>query len=274
MPARPLSADRPSAALQRRALLVAGLALPALPARAQQARPGVVRLSEGQFRAGAGRITFSEVPRGTRNPVYTPEMYGGRPNDPTVRFGGYLLGRRLGGFGECPRGAAATGCLAGTPRMPLQIDPDAPPAFTAFDDTPSIRDVQISGSPLWNGPIAILFSRDIAGVGLLGGWFDAAGGTAITVYDRQGMSLGRAENRTEGREFLALATADLGQRIAALEFHLVGREPGGFGIDNIRFGDSEQVDVPGVTPPRPPEPQRAPPPPPPPPLPPLPPLLL
>lgn len=263
MPAPTPRPDRYPAALRRRYLLAAGLALAALPARAQQAGPGVVRLTERQFRPGAGRITFSEVPQGTRNPVYTPQMYGGQPTDPTVRFGGYLAGRRLGSFGECPRGAAPTGCLAGSPRVPLQLDPAAPPAFTAVDQMPTGPEVQLSGSPRWNGPIAILFSRDIAGVGLVGGFFNAAAGTAITVYDRRGQTLGRTENRGEGREFLALATADLSQRIAALEFHLVGREPSGFGIDNIRFGDSDQVDVPGVTTPRPPEPP-----------PPLPPLLL
>ncbi len=247
----PFMVDSQSATLGRRTLLAASLTLSAFAAHAQQARPGVVRLSESQFRAGAGRITFSEVPQNTRNPVYTPQMYGGRPNEPTVHFGGYLAGRRLGRGDECPRGAAPTGCLAGSPRQPLQLDPNAPPTFATFDGTAGISDVQLSGSPKWNGPIAILFSRDIAGVGLMGGWFDAAESTAITVYDREGAILGRALNRGVGREFLALATADLVQRIAALEFHLVGREPAGFGIDDVRFGNSEQVEVPGVTPPRP-----------------------
>jgi len=258
--------------LARRGLLGALFALPFGAARAQPASQ-VVRLNESQFRPGAGRITFSEVPRRTRNPVYSPAMYGGRPNDPTIRFGGYLMGRRLGNSGECPQGAAPTGCLAGSPRVPLAIDPDAPPTFTAYDSAPGVNDVQLSGSPLWSGPIAILFDRDVAAVGLHGGFFDSPQGTAITVYDRRGRSLGRAENRSMGREFLALATSDLSERIAALEFHLVGREPSGFGIDNIRFGDSEQVDVPGVRPPvR--EPPPAPRPPPPTPPAPLPPLLL
>ncbi len=174
-------------------------------------------------------------------------MYGGRLSDPTVRFGGHLAGRRLGRPQECPRGAAPTGCLAGAPQLPLDLDPNAPAAFTDSDD----GEIQLSGSPKWNGPIAVLFSRDVAGIGLVGGYFDAAASTAITVYDRQGTVLGRTPNRGTGREFLGLATSDLAQRIAALEFHLVGREPSGFGIDDIRFGDSDQVEVPGVTPPRP-----------------------
>ncbi len=75
---------------------------------------------------------------------------------------------------------------------------------------------------------------------------------AITVYDRQGKVLGRTANRGKGFEFLGLATADLSPRIAGLEFHLVGNEPAGFGVDNIRFGAPRDIDLPGVRPPAPP----------------------
>ena len=44
-------------------LLLAGLG-------AARAQDGVVRIEERQFKAGAGRITFSEVPLGAVNPVY------------------------------------------------------------------------------------------------------------------------------------------------------------------------------------------------------------
>jgi len=124
----------------------------------------------------------------------------------------------------------------------------------------------LAGTPTFNGPIGIWFDRDVAAVGLDGGYFDAARSTAITVFDRQGRVLGRIANRSTGFEFLALATKDLAPRIAGLEFHLVGAEPAGFGVDNIRFGAPEQVDLPGVQP-------SAPPPPPPPPAPRRPPLL-
>ena len=86
----------------RRSLIPALTAL-ALPAGAQRAR--VQRITQSQFRAGAGRITFEEVPQGTRNPVYPPALYGAPPTSPTVRFGGYLRGRGIAGRLECPQGA-------------------------------------------------------------------------------------------------------------------------------------------------------------------------
>jgi hypothetical protein len=246
------------AATWRTALLA--LALP-LTAMAQDV---VIRVERNQFRPEAGRITFSEVPPRTANPVYPPQAYGGGADSPTVRFGGHFQGRRVGA-GDCPPGAMPTGCLGGAPSAPLRLAAEAPPTFTMQDGP---RGLVLVGTPGANGPIAVWFDRDMAAVGLDGGHFDAIGGTAITVYDRQGRQLGRTVNRSIGQEFLGLATRDLSPRIAGLEFHLVGPEPAGFGIDNLRFGAPEQVNIPGV---RPPEPQRAEPPPPPPPPPPRPP---
>jgi hypothetical protein len=251
----------PAPAILRRALLGSALLLPASAALAQ-GRSEVVRLTEQQFRPGAGRITFREVPRGTRNPVYTPQMYGGRAGDPTVSFGGHLLGRTVGRPGQCPPGAVPSGCLVGVARGPVALDPAAPPAVTTNNG--SDRHVQLSGTPVWNGPMAMVLSRDVAAVGLVGGLFDATRATALTVYDRQGRVIGRTENHALRLEFIALATADLSPRIAAMEFHIIGAEPAGFGIENIRFGAPEQVDVPGVRPPPPappPAPPAAPPPP-------------
>jgi hypothetical protein len=251
-----------SAALRLGALF-AVLALPMAVALAGAAgAQEVVRIEERQFKAGAGRITFSEVPLGTPNPVYPPARYNGGPDSPTVRFGGHFVGRRLSTRAECPPGAPVTGCLAGAPRAPLALDPGAPRVET-MDNTgvPGSQSPELGGTPRWNGPIAILFDRDLAAVGLQGGWFDAVGGVAITVYDRQGRVLGRTANRGTGFEFLGLATHDLAPRIAGLEFHLVGAEPQGFGVDNIRFGAPQQVDLPGVKPPAPaPPPPPAPPP--------------
>ena len=233
---------------------------------AARAEDAVVRVEERQFKEGAGRITFSEVPLGTVNPTYPPSLYGGGDDSPTVRFGGYFRGRRLGAQHECPQGAPLTGCLAGMPSAPLTLDSASPPVTTLSNaGVPGSQSPELGGTPRWNGPIAIWFDHDVAAVGLQGGYFDAAGGTAITVYDRQGRTLGRTINRRTGFEFLGLATSDLTPRIAGLEFHLVGQEPAGFGVDNIRFGAPRQVDLPGKTaPPPPPPPPTAPPPPPPP----------
>lgn len=227
----------------------------------------VVRVENRQFKAGAGLITFGEVPINTMNPVYPPNRYGGGSGSPTVHFGGHFLGRRIASPQECPPGAVATGCLSGTPTAPLRLDPASAGARTA--DCPLHSDGRtrdcvppgLGGLPLWNGPIAIWFDRDIAAVGLDGIGFNAIGGTAITVYDRQGRVLGRSVNRRMPTDFIGLATSDLSPRIAGLEFHLVGAEPAGFGIDNVRFGAPDQVDLPGVTPappPPPPQPRRPP----------------
>ena len=235
-------------------LLLAGLG-------AAWAQDGVVRIEERQFKAGAGRITFSEVSLGTVNPVYPPSLYRGGPDSPTVRFAGYFRGRRLGTASECPPNAPVTGCLSGAPSAPLTLDMGSPRVET-MDNSGVVgsQSPELGGTPRWNGPIAIWFDRDLAAVGLQGGWFDGRGGVAITVYDRQGKVLGRTVNRGTGFEFMGLATKDLAARIAGLEFHLVGAEPQGFGVDNIRFGAPQQIDLPGVTPAAPTPPPPAPPP--------------
>ena len=241
------------------ALWVAG----AMPAAAQD---GVVRIEQSQFKAGAGRITFAEVPMGAENPTYPPSLYQGGAGSPTVRFGGFFRGQRLGTPAECPQGAVLTGCVVGNAAAPLMIDPASPGTSVQMNGTPQgAMSAGLAGSPRWNGPIAIWFDRDVAAVGLDGGFFDAPQSTAITVFDRQGRVLGRTANRGTGFEFLGLATRDLAPRIAGLEFHLVGAEPAGFGVDNIRFGAPEQVDLPGVRPPAPPPPPTPTPPPAPPP---------
>ena len=236
--------------MRRLRRLAAALAVLMLTAPAARGEDMVVRIEERAFRAGAGRITFGEVPLRTENPVYPPSRYGGGPDSPTVRFGGHFRGRRLGTRTECPQGVRPSGCLAGSPTAPLALDPAAPPVRTLPNvGVPGSDSPELGGTPTWNGPIAVLFDRDLAAVGLQGGYFDAPRGVAVTVYDRQGRVLGRTVNRGTGFEFMGLATRDLAPRIAGLEFHLVGPEPAGFGIDNLRFGAPEQVDLPGVQPP-------------------------
>ena len=67
-------------------------------------------------------------------------------------------------------------------------------------------------------------------------------------------------NQTRGFEFLGLATKDLSPKIAGLEFSLVGAEPAGFGVHDIRFGAPRDVNIPNVRPPAPPAPLPEPPP--------------
>ena len=56
---------------------------------------GIIDIPESAFQAGAGKITFSEVPLGTLNPTFTPADYGGGASSPTVTFGGFFAGQSL-----------------------------------------------------------------------------------------------------------------------------------------------------------------------------------
>ena len=202
---------------------------------------GIVRVDETAFIAGSGLITFSEVPINTENPGYAPGNYGGDDNSPVVSFGGYFQGQHISSDLECPAGAAATGCVSGTPVAPLALDPSAP-VTRVIEDGSNPTSPVLSGTPDFDGPIAILFDKDQAGVGLDGGYFDNSGGTAITAFARDGTVLGSVTNTGMGIEFLGLVTADGSNRIAGLLFSLVGAEGSGFAIDNLRFGTAEQVE--------------------------------
>jgi hypothetical protein len=212
-------------------------------ALAGAASAGVVRISKDDFTPDAGLITFSEFGIGTVNPMYTPADYGGAVGQPDVSFDGYFTGQMLSGNPavDCP-GASPTGCVVGTPTGPLSLDPAAPDTFITTDGANPTSPV-LSGSPIFNGSIAVLFSVDLAGVGLDGGFFDAIGGTAITAFDRDGNDLGSIINEGFGIEFLGLATDDGTAQIAGLLFSLVGGEPAGYAIDNLQFALEGQVNV-------------------------------
>lgn len=209
----------------------------------------IVQIDQGAFQAGAGLITFSEpsVPLGTQNPTYTPSMYGGGAGSPTVTFGGFFTGQSAGSTNPsaCPAGAAVSGCVLGSPTGPLTLDPNSPATFTAGDGAQPTSPI-LSGSPLFNGSIAVEFSTPQSGVGLIGGFFNAVGSTAITAYDANGNVIGSVTNNQTGDEFLGLVTSDDSAIIAGLLFHLVGDEPFGFDIDNVQFGVGAQVIVPSV----------------------------
>ena len=208
----------------------------------------ILRIDETSFVSGSGLITFSEFALGTVNPAYVPGDYGGVAADPTVNFGGFFTGQSLGNAATCPVGAALTGCIVGSPSGPLSLD-GASPSTSIVADGANPTSPVLSGNPIFNGPVSILFGVDLAGVGLDGGFFDAVGGTAITAFGRDGSLLGSVLNLGLGIEFLGLVTSDGTAQIAGLQFSLVGAEPAGFAIDNVRFGRAGQVvtpDVPGV----------------------------
>jgi len=215
---------------------------------AASVQAGIVKVNIGAFTPQAGLITFSEKPLNTINPTYNPADYGGGAGAPVVSFGGFFAGQSLGLASTCPFGAATSGCVVGAPTPgPLSLAANSPQTRIVGDGSNPTSPV-LSGSPTFNGPIGILFSVDLAGVGLDGGFFNAIGGTAITAFDRNGMLLGSVVNSGLGIEFLGLVSADGSATIAGLLFSLVGAEPAGFAIDNLRFGTAGQVTVPGAVP--------------------------
>ena len=222
-------------------LLVAGLLF------TSTVQSAVVRVSAASFTPDAGRITFSEFAVGTVNPFYMPANYGGGPGSPTVSFGGRFIGQTGDNGVDCPSGAAASGCVLGLPTGPLALDPDSPNTFIVEDDANPTSPV-LSGTPIFNGPVSILFNIDLAGVGLDGGFFDSIGGTAIRAFDRQGGIIGTVINEALDIEFLGLVTTDGLAAIAGLQFFLVGPEPAGFAIDNLVFAKAGEVVIPSEVP--------------------------
>ncbi len=211
----------------------------------------IVRIDESDFMAGSGLITFSEFPIGTTNPTYSPADYGGDADSPTVSFDGYFQGQSLTTdvSVDCP-GATPSGCVVGMPSSPLSLDPNAPDTFIATDGANPTSPV-LSGIPRFNGPVTILFDKDVAAVGLDGGSFGAVASMAITAYDRDGNPIGQVTNEGTGIEFLGLVTSDSSETIAGLQFSIFGSEPAGFAIDNLRFGTADEIDNPNPTMPEP-----------------------
>lgn len=205
------------------------------------ATAGILQVDEGDFIAGSGLITFSEFALGTVNPHYDAADYGGDVGGTAVDFAGWFLGQGLSpdpGF-DCP-GASPTACIVGDPGDPLTLDPGSTDTFITPDGANPTSPV-LSGTPTFNGGIAVLFSIDQFGVGFDGGFFDAVGSTAITAFSRDGTLLGSVSNSVTGIEFLGLVSDTGTAEIAGVFLDLVGAEPAGFAIDNIRFGLKKDI---------------------------------
>lgn len=197
------------------------------------ANAALIDLGPGSFTPLASVIEFDEVGLGTVNPVYN---FVGLPDlgDVTVSFGGYFAGQSVtGGF---PVTLGDT-----TPSDPLALDP-AGTSFTVNDGASNSNPV-LSGSPTFNGPIAVLFSTPVAGVGLKGGFFNAVGATTIEAFDAAGNSLGSITNSVEGFEFYGLADSTGANVIAGISFYITGDEPAGFEIDNVTFGAAGAINL-------------------------------
>lgn len=212
---------------------------------------GIINIPDAAFTlvASPGLITFSEFPLGTFNPAYAPATYGGGTGTPSVTFDGFFTGQSLGTAASCPGVSPLTACVIGSPTGPSLSLAAAAPDTQIVNDNFIIRPTTpvLSGTPTspggFNGPIAMLFSTDVAGVGFDAGIFDSVGSTKITAYSRTGAELGSVLNGVGFINFFGLET-DNAVGIAGVLISVVANEPGGFGIDNVRFIVPAAVRVP------------------------------
>jgi hypothetical protein len=201
-------------------LLIGALALGAV----SSANAALVRLGEGSFTPEASVISFSEQPLNTTNPTYSQAGVD-------ITFGGYFTG----GLGTPTQGTALT------------LDGTSPDTFITSDSSNPSSPV-LSGTPVFNGPVAVHFSEDVFAVGLDGGYFDAIGGTTIAAYDRVGDLIGTVTNDSLGIEFFGLGDDSGEARIAGIQFYITGNEPAGYAIDNLTFALSETEYTPSPVP--------------------------
>lgn len=120
----------------------------------------MVRVNEANFpTARLGPITFSELPVGTRNPVYTPDKYTGGstdPSAPTVSFAAFFQGQ-----------IAPDIAFSSNPTAPLTLN-TPPGGQQAAIGT----DLTVLTSPVLNGagdisrPLAVRFSPPVVAVGV------------------------------------------------------------------------------------------------------------
>jgi len=178
---------------------------------ALNANATLIELGEGSFTPAASVITFSEHAVGTVNPIYDFGTY-------TVSFDGYFIGG------------------LGTPTINsnLALDAASPETFITTDGANPTSPV-LSGTPQFSGSVAVLFSEDVAAVGLDGGYFDAIGGTTIEAYDGLGNTLGSITNSELGIEFFGLGDDSGNAVIGGIQFYITGNEPAGYAIDNLTF---------------------------------------
>ena len=200
----------------------------ALPAQA-----ALVDLGPGSFTPSAPVIEFDEIALGTENPVYNFTGLSGL-GDVTVSFGGFFVGQAATGGGVVTLSDT-------TPTGPLALDPSAPKVFTTNDGAAGATSPVLSGTPIFNGVISVLFSVPVAGVGLKGGYFNGLDATTIEAYDADGISLGSITNSILGFEFYGLADSTGTNVIKGISFYITGNEPAGFEIDNLTFGAAGDI---------------------------------
>jgi len=207
--------------------LLLGLAL------ATSAPAQLIRIASGDFTPEASVITFSEVAYGSLNPEFTVATATLGLVD--VSFASHFVGQS--------RSGSSVVTLTGSPTGPLALDFTSGTVFIT-DDGANPTSPVLSGSPTFNGPISVFFSKPVAAVGLDGGYFNAIGGTSIEAFNASGSSLGIVHNQAFGIEFFGLADASGANVISGISFYITGPEPAGFAIDNLTFGSAAEVAAP------------------------------
>ena len=209
---------------------------------ATNAGAALVDLGPGSFTAQASVIDFSEWGLGTVNPSITVSTAS--LGSVTVSTAGSFVGQTVTG------GSVRTiTCSPTAGPLTLNTASGAATVYTANDGAAGATSPTLSGDPIYNGPISVLFSTPVAAVGLKGGYFDALGATTIQAFDTKGNSLGSIVNSVLGFEFYGLADSTGAADISGISFYITGNEPYGFEIDNLTFGAASEVTggvLPGV----------------------------
>jgi hypothetical protein len=219
-------------------ILLTSMCIAAGAVMVNKAGATLVDLGAGSFVPAAPVITYDEVAVGTINPSIT--VNAGALGNVTVTAAGSFVGQTI--FQVHP----GVNSISGAPTGPLTLNTGGTglTVQTVSDGAPGATSPTLSGSPTFNGPISILFSKSVAAVGLKGGFFDAVGSTEIEAFDANGNSLGSIFNSVTGFQFYGLADSTGLADIAGLSFYVNGTEPNGFEIDNLTFGDASVVILP------------------------------
>lgn len=196
---------------------------------------GIVRIGSGDFTPQASVITFSEPGHGLleQNPVYTLTTVS--LGTVTVSFNANFVGQAVV---DAPSPPAQPGVrtISGTPTGPLTLTGSGVNYTFIVTDGSNPTSPVLSGTPMFNGPVSVLFSTPVAAVGLDGGFFNAVASTSIEAFDATGTSLGSVQNTQTGIEFFGLADSSGDNVISGISFYITGNETAGFAIDNLTFG--------------------------------------
>ena len=186
----------------------------------------VSRIDEGYFSEHDVIIRFDEMD--VHNPVYTrvsPTL-----GQVTVTTSSHFIGQTIVNIGS----DGARTVLGSQPLQGVPLSLDAGDVFIADDgDNPTTP--VLSGSPIFDGPIAVLFSCNVNAVALTGGYFNAIGSTFIQAFNELGQQVNLVSNSQLGIESFGIRTLNTTADIRGISFYVNADEPAGFAIDNLRF---------------------------------------